>query len=101
MRNALEKLYTYRAACDGLNQFGIGMRRPEPAPVVLGTEILKRWLRDVENNDDFEEPPGAVRRAKVKVWPRVSSTRLKPAARFRSDAFAAPPMISKGMLKCS
>jgi hypothetical protein len=54
MSVSLAALYTFRGAADELNRFGYGMRKPEPAPVVLGSEILERWLRDLEQDHDFE-----------------------------------------------
>jgi hypothetical protein len=54
LRASLAALYRLRGATDQLSVFGIGMRRPEPGPIILGSEILERWLRDVEQNHDFE-----------------------------------------------
>jgi hypothetical protein len=54
MRASLQALYVYRGASEPLANFGFGMRRAEAAPVVLGSEILENWLRDVETNHDFE-----------------------------------------------
>jgi hypothetical protein len=54
LRASLAELYKFRAAAEGLNGFGYGMRRPEAPPVVLGSEILERWLRDFEQDHDFE-----------------------------------------------
>jgi hypothetical protein len=54
MSDCLQELYAYRAAAEGLNGFGYGMRRPGPAPVILGTESLQNWLRDLESDHDFE-----------------------------------------------
>jgi hypothetical protein len=54
LRASLAELYKFRAAAGELNNFSYAMRRPEAPPVVLGDEILERWLRDLEQDHDFE-----------------------------------------------
>jgi hypothetical protein len=54
MSAALASLYAYRHSAAGLSRFGRGMRWPEEAPIILGSEILESWLQNVERVHDFE-----------------------------------------------